>query len=254
MNVAYLLVSTAWLAGDTTPAMTVPAAPAASPAMVAPAPAIGGGCGCDSGCGCDTGCCESSGWGHRFRQRMGGLFKRHHGGACCDTCAPAPTCCSAPAPAPSCCSAPAATCDSCCDTGSSWGHRCKSRLGGLFHRNRGGCGCDTGCSGDTGCNSCGGGAVGGAIGAPIPGGIVMPGGKGAEQIPAPKDTPPAKMPDGKAPPVRNGDAPAVKGVQINVVPNAPIPASAPALESAPTIAPATNVPAEADNREQRTPF
>ncbi len=241
MNVAYLLVSTAWLSGQTpdgkdTKAVIPP------PAVVHPAAPVmggmtGGSCGCESGC--DTGCCDSgSSWGHRFRERMRGLFRRGgHGNDCCDTCAPAPTCCSAPAP--SCCSAPAPsgnTCDSCCDSGSSRGHRFRERMRGLFRR--GGHGND--CC-DTGCNSCGGGGVGYG-----PGGMMMPAPKG-ELIPLPKDgTPLQKMPNDKGTePPANG----TKGVQINVVPNAPMPAATPALESAPTI-----TPAQPAIEENKTPF
>ena len=116
-------------------------------------------------------------------------------------------------------------------------------MGGLFRRGHGNSCCDTGC-GDTGCgNGCCGGTGGISYG---PGGAMIQGPGGAERIPAPKDGTPAKMPDGKNPPP-------VKGVQINVVPNAPVPTAAPALESAPAIAPAP-APADADNREQRTPF
>jgi len=116
---------------------------------------------------------------------------------------------------------------------------------GLFKRGgHGNACCDTGC--DTGCNSCG----------AAPQGMIAPGatngtgaGKAAEQIPAPKDgTPPAKMPDGKG-----GDAPPAKGqVEINVAPNAAVPAAAPAIENAPAVRPAAPAP-EADNKEQR-PF
>jgi len=127
---------------------------------------------------------------------------------------------------------------------------------GLFRRggHSSGCcdsGCGTGC-GD-GCNSCGGGGAPAGFG---PGGAMMAAPKGGELIPAPKDgTPPKAMPDGK-----NGkdgkdgkdDTSANPGVQINVVPNAPIPAAAPALESAPPVAPAQRAP-QADKTEPR-PF
>jgi hypothetical protein len=84
-----------------------------------------------------------------------------------------------------------------------------------------------------------------------PGPAMMPGGKAAEQIPPPKDgVPPAKMPNDK----NGGDQPPAKGVQINVVPNAPVPTAAPALESAPTAAPTAPANTDADNKEQRTPF
>jgi len=94
VNAAFLLVTTAWLAG----ADPAPAAPAVAPAVV-PAPGHGacdgGSCGaCGGGC-CDTGCCDT----------------------CCDSCCD--TCCN------TCCkehflkrlfSHCHHKCDTCCDT------------------------------------------------------------------------------------------------------------------------------------------
>src|SRR5690348_10479059 len=88
VNVAYLLVSSAWLAGQ--PPAPPTTAPTTNPApIVAGSPAIGGigyggagyggaGCGCGGGSGgcCDDGCCGGSSWGHRCKNRLRGLFSR----------------------------------------------------------------------------------------------------------------------------------------------------------------------------------
>jgi len=166
-----------------------------------------------------------------MREKMRGMFRRGHHDCGCDTCN---TCTTCSAPACNTCN----TCDSCCEE--SWGHRFRNKMRGMFRRGHhdSGCGCDTGCGG---CGSCGGAPFGGA---PVMGGGAM-GGKTPEQIGPPKGegVPPAKMPEG-------GENKGEKGaLQINVVPNAPIPASAPALNAAPVVTPAP----EADNREQR-PF
>lgn len=96
MNAAFLLVTTAWLAGAD-PAQPAPqAAPAATPAPVgayaAPGAyahgAYGGGYGgCGAGCsgGCDTccdSCCDECGKGGLFG-KLKGMFSRK---SCCDTC------------------------------------------------------------------------------------------------------------------------------------------------------------------------
>src|SRR5437588_11636413 len=97
VNAAFLLVTSAWLAGqapaDAPPPAAEPA-PAAAPApAVAPAPAATtGGC-CNGGyaggyaggySGDCNSCCNSGGLfgGGRLR----GLFSKHKGGDCCDSC------------------------------------------------------------------------------------------------------------------------------------------------------------------------
>lgn len=227
MNAAFLLVTTAWLAGaDAAPAAAppAPAAPAAGPAVIAPI-APGGSCqgaGCNT-CGGDCGsCCDSccdSGCGKQgLLSRLRGLCHRNKCDDCCDTCQPA--------------CAPVATCNTCntcntcdtCDSGCGRKHR--------FHRNKGNdccntcevscgscgsCGdtcCDDGCGKqgffarlrarchrnkcDDCCNSCDSGCgngCGAAVGAPAYGapGALMP---KAEPIPAPKE-PAKKMPSEK---------------------------------------------------------
>jgi hypothetical protein len=191
VNAAFLLVTTAWLAGaDAAPG----AAPAPATVVAAPvaAPVVGS-CGCGTSCGCE--CCEE-GWFARFRRRCGGMFNHHNECGCetCNTCAPAPTCC-----------APAKTWGNCCESGCghAWGHRWKSscesscdcgcedhswghRLRGWFHRG-GGCETECGCGGGCASGCCGGGGV---VGGPV----VMP--RAGEAIP-PAQTPPKKMPSGK---------------------------------------------------------
>jgi len=214
VNAAFLLVTTAWLAGaDPVAAPAAPAAPATA------APAVVSSSSCNSCGSCGDACCDS---GHTLCGRLKGLFASHRHDSCgsCETCAaPAPKCC-APAPKP-CCPAPAPACNSCgtshdsCGCGSFGG-----RLRGLFHRT-------SSCCETTACSDCG------AAPATAP----APAGK-AEPIPAPKEAPAQKMPN---------SAPPAKSVQIITPESAPIPVSTPALEVAPAIVP--NVPANADRKE-----
>ena len=101
MNAAFLLLTTAWLAGadDAKPAAAAPAAP--KPIAAAPI-ATSGCCGTAAPCGGCNDCCEKEG----FFSKLKGKF--HHDDCCCETkCAPtcAPTC------APKC----APTCNDCCE-------------------------------------------------------------------------------------------------------------------------------------------
>jgi len=195
--------------------------------MTGGAVAPGAGCGCDSGCG--DACCDGGGsWGHRFKNRMRGLFSRggRHGGDGCD-------CGCAPAPAVTTATCGCGTTD-CCDSG---GHGFRNRLRGLFSRGGRHGGGDCGCATD--CGGCGA-PYGAPYGAPAAGRV-------GEQIPPPKDGNIKKMPkDGDEPPAKTG----IGGgqLQINVAPAAPIPAVAPALEAAPAVG-----PGPAANTEER-PF
>jgi len=190
VNAAYLMLTTAWLAGQT-PA-PVAGQPAPAPVAAMPAPVVStsmGGCS-GGGCGsCATDCCDTG--------RKAGLLSRlfHHKSNDCG-CAPAPApCCSAPIvhkAAPCCTPAPV------CAPAPSCGCGCEEKKPGLFarlhalcHKEKG-CGCEAPCG--TSCG-CGGGAIGGTVGgawsgtgAPI----------GAEPIQAPKTggtgTAPQKMP------------------------------------------------------------
>ncbi len=93
MNVAFLLMTTAWLSTGQVP----PPPPTAPPAPPAATAACGGSCGgCVDPCGCEP-------FGHRLRAHLRGLFARD----CCDTCAP--TCAPKCTPAPVCCT-PAPVC------------------------------------------------------------------------------------------------------------------------------------------------
>jgi hypothetical protein len=126
VNAAFLLVTTAWFAGDT--------------AAATPAPTTSACCG-TSRDACDCG-------GHKLLDKLRGAFKRND---CCDTCA-APKChapapkCHAPAPkchAPKC--APA-TCDSC----GHGGPKLLDRLKAHFHHDKGCCdGGSSACCGNT---------------------------------------------------------------------------------------------------------
>lgn len=164
MNAAFLLVTTAWLAG----ADAAPAAPAAAPATTSaccgnPCDSCGGahawkskfsgmfnhGCGCESSCksSCDT--CHVSVF-DKLKARM-------HSCNDCNTCKPACHTTCKPACKPAC-----NTCDSCGGLGS-----LKARFSAKFHH-----GCDTCC------------------------GSAAPAGTKMEPIPAPKGDAPKKMPDG----------------------------------------------------------
>ncbi|MBI3411431.1 MAG: hypothetical protein HY040_24145 [Planctomycetes bacterium] len=124
MNAAFLLVTTAWLAGD------VPA---------------GSGC-CNT---CDS-CCGDS-WGHRLRDRLRGMFNR--GDCCGSTC---DSCCGSTSRwhgwssghscghgcghSNSCCTP---SCDPCCGSGGNL----LGRLRGMFNRHGHGDCCDSCCGG-----------------------------------------------------------------------------------------------------------
>lgn len=171
MNAAFLLVTTAWFAGQ---------APAAAPA---PAPAPNA-C-CASSCNtCDS--CEKP----RFCDRLKAMFRKKDD-CCAPTCA-APTCAAPTCAAPTC----ATTCDTgCCEKQKHKLFQRKEscnecdpcakpslmdRIRAMCHKDKGCCDtCSTGCAN----GSCGGGTT------------VMP--KAGETIP----TPPKKMPStGKEPP------------------------------------------------------
>lgn len=238
VNAAFLLVSSALLVGQTTPAPGAKPGPAPGPAPVTSAPAVvsssgpgctncgggnvygggfyGGGC-CDTGC---NDCCSSSRHG-RFR----GLFSRHNRGcdSCFDTCN---SCCGGYATYTSGCN----SCNDCCGSSS----------GGLFGRFRGlfsrhhnsGC-CDTGCYSGCG-NGCAGGGCAGVT--PYAPGTVNPTpGGGGEVI----GTPPTKMPKGTPPAGKGKDGAAPKEVRINNAPvtGAPIAPATPNIEVAPPAVP-----------------
>ena len=123
MNAAILLVSSAWMAGQT-PDVIIPVHHAHSAS-----------CGTNCGDGCHEG------FGHRLRERIRGLFQRD----CCDPC-PQPRCHEPRCREHRCherCHV--SHCHNDCD--SSWGHgQLWERIRGAFHRD---CGCNTGCR--TGC-------------------------------------------------------------------------------------------------------
>ena len=127
MNAAFLLVTTAWLAGADQPA---------APAAKADPPAATSSC-CGGDCG---GCC-----GHGFLERLRGLFQRNN---CCESSCN--TSCARECK-PKCVTECKPTCQktSCCD---SCRPRLLDRLRDLFHRD---C-CDNGCKGSCGscCDSC----------------------------------------------------------------------------------------------------
>lgn len=102
MNAAFLLVTSAWLAG-------ADPAPAAAPAVTATT-------GC---CGTCDACCDE-GFGKRFLGRLKGMWRRDD---CCDSCGHEKTTCCAPAPKAHC-----DTCDHGCKE--SW----KDRFKGMFKR------------------------------------------------------------------------------------------------------------------------
>jgi hypothetical protein len=150
VNAAYLMLTTAWLAG----ADPVPVTPApAAPVVAAP---IGGGCG--GGCGCATdACCEKEGLFARLKAKF-------HKNECCEPaptcCAPKPVCC---APKPVCCPAPKPVCcapaPTCCHAAPTCGCGCEEprvklwdKIKAKFHKND--C-CESSCSS---CG-CGGAAV-----------------------------------------------------------------------------------------------
>jgi hypothetical protein len=175
VNAAFLMLTTAWLAGaDAAPT------PPAPPAPVVSAP-IGGGCG--GGCGCATdACCEKP----KLLDRIKAKFHKNDCGCGCEAptcCAPKPVCC--PAPKPVCCPAPKPVCcapaPTCCHAAPTCGCGCEEprvklldKIKAKFHKNE--C-CESSC----GCGGCG---CGGAISTgapaeaiptkPAPGGAPMP--------------------------------------------------------------------------------
>jgi hypothetical protein len=199
VNAAFLLVTSAWLAGaDPVPqaqpgaAAPAPAAAAPAPATAAPAPAATtyGGCGscCNGYAGhasYDCGC-ESSGLFGRLHAR----FSRHNDGCdTCSSCAPSYHTWNSGGHSGGC--GAVSSCDSCGSSG------LFGRLRGRFHHGSD-CGCDTGCS--TGCSSCGTYAAPTGVIAPKPAG---------EPIKAPKEGEPIKkMPEGAKPTDKEARAPA----------------------------------------------
>jgi len=162
VNAAFVLLTTACLAGDNPPA---PPAASPAPAPVVSAPVAGcSGCGASyDTCGCET-----------HHHRLGGLFHRNKGCGCEET--PACNTCSGHqlfgGHHAASCGCETASCG-CEDTG---GHH--RRFGGLFHRHHEECGCET-------CGGCG--TTGTVTPAPA---TTIP---NAEPIPAPKE-PAKKMP------------------------------------------------------------
>jgi hypothetical protein len=177
VNAAFIMLTSAWLAGAD------PAPPAAPPVPVPAAPAVvatGNGCG---GCGdaCADACCE----GHHRKKLLAGLGgklkgRKHHGDCCeaapapCCAPAPKPVCCApAPAPKPVCCApapAPAPCGNECCEE-----HHRKKLLAGLGGKLKNRHHHDECC--DTGCGGCGTGAPGvaPAMPAPYPAPVPAPG-------------------------------------------------------------------------------
>ena len=143
MNAAFLLVTTAWIAGaDTAPANPPPARVVPAPVYSVGTPGTAGCCGgASTGCGgCDSCGCEKEG----FFSRLKGRFHRHND---CD--------CGCTSSSSSC-----GSCGSCgCESGGFFSH-----LKGHTHHNE--CGCDSGCGGcGSSCDSCGGhgGGLGGRL-------------------------------------------------------------------------------------------
>jgi hypothetical protein len=184
VNAAYLMLTTAWMAGaDPAP---VAAAPAAAPVVSTSMGACNGGgyVGGYGGCGgISNDCCDSG--RQRLCDRIKGMFKRR-GNDCCDaapTCAPAPVVHHAPAPVANC------GCEDTCKR-----ERLCDRLKGMFKRRGNDC-CDTGAQ--CGCNGIGGigtygtpGIIGGTA-EPIP---VQPKPAGGAPMPSkPTSTTPITM-------------------------------------------------------------
>ena len=166
MNAAFLVLTTAWLAG----AEAAPAAPPKNPpATAAPAGSCSGSCGA---------CCDSCG-----RERLiDRLRSRFHRGDCCDSCKPAKcdSCCERERLIDrlrsrfhrgDCCDSCKSSCGACNDCGCGR-ERLIDRIRARFHRN----GCCDDCCGSAG---------------PA---------KGPEQIGPPKETP-KKMPSSEPPKV-----------------------------------------------------
>jgi hypothetical protein len=160
VNAAFLLVTSAWLAGQAAPPPPAQPAPPYAHAHPAPAaPAASSAC-CDTGC---DSCCEGG-----LLARLRGWFRRHDD--CCDTC---DTHKPAPPPAPS-----HHDCGGCQDE-CGCGQGLLARLRGWFRRDDCCDGCATDCSGTA--------AAPAAHAPPRP----------PEPIKAPKSTePPKEMPKG----------------------------------------------------------
>jgi hypothetical protein len=166
VNAAFLLVTSAWLAGQAAPPPAT-ATPMPPPGYAAHAPAVGSGC-CNTG-GCDTGGGECCGGG--FFARLRGWFCRHDD--CNDTCSTGCGHAAAPAHAATC------GCEEECGGGG-----LLARLRAWFHRG----GCEEECCGAA--SNCCGTAPHAAGAAPMPP-------RPPEQIKAPKSTePPKEMPKG----------------------------------------------------------
>ncbi|HEX5270648.1 MAG TPA: hypothetical protein VFW33_09190 [Gemmataceae bacterium] len=213
MNAAFLIVTTAWIAGADAAA---PAAPAAAPVYsVGTGGCAGGGCGSSCYGGCDScgGCgCESEGFFSKLKgkvHRSGGdcgcgcETEKHFGHVSGHVYA---TGCG---------------CDSGCDAcGGHSSGGLREKLRGLFHRGGEiscGCGgCDTGCGG---CAGCGGASTSGVL-SPVPGGTMQ-----KEQIGMPKEEP-KKLPSGeKVAPEKDK-----KPGSVQLIPQ---PVGVPALDAAP---------------------
>ncbi|MBX7105353.1 MAG: hypothetical protein K1X57_14815 [Gemmataceae bacterium] len=151
MNAAYLLLTSAWMAG----ADAAPVAPAAAAPVVSTGACCGGGCATS----CDP-CANHCGPSLLDRVRA-----RFHRNDCCDSGCNAPVvhhkCCT-PAPAPTCCT-PVKTCAPACNTCQPACDPCRPKFqmpkfNFNFHRNNDCCNtCNTGCSApvvrhDCGCN------------------------------------------------------------------------------------------------------
>jgi hypothetical protein len=165
VNAAFLLVTTAWLAGaDAAPQ----AAPAPAPAAATTStPVVSGTVSGDCGCGCDS--CQE-GLFSRLRHR---LF--HRQSECgCDSCGHVNYSCE-------------------CDGGHRWGHRLRS----WWHR-RNCCECD--CGSSCGSGGCGSGSVMPRAGEAIPAPQEPP----AKKMPSGKTPPPAKNSTSIEPPMTNG--------------------------------------------------
>lgn len=182
MNAAYLMLTTAWLAG----ADPVPAAQAA-PAVVASSNCGGCGSGCNSGCNtcCDDPCAKKPGLFARLCAKKGNDCGCE---SSCNTCDRAPKCREPRAPK---CKAPRepkcrAPKNDCCDD------PCAKKPGlfaRLFAKKGNDCGCDSGCGCATASSGCGCGNGHGVISAPAG----APTGAPPEVAPQPKpSTPPAK--------------------------------------------------------------
>ena len=193
MNAAFLLMTTACLAGADA------AAPAPAPANPAPAAApvysVGtGGCGgggCSS-CGtCGGGCDTCGGESEGFLSKLKARFHRASSSDCgcgCETESHFSKF-TAHGHTSSCgCDSGCGGCGSSCDTcGGHSGGGLREKLHGLFNRGHDSCGCESSCSS---CGGCAGGGCGTVVTSPLPGGT-MP----KETLGQPKEEP-KKLPSG----------------------------------------------------------